>query len=155
MKAESHSHRGEPDSRPEAMWDSNRTRDRTWFSVISRDIRARCSWRDRFGGYGGSIVVDVGSSGGGGIAEDGFGEVRAYTRAAAEASANTLNSATGETFPTASTAPPMVTICLTLRNASGSSAAARAQFVSGPMAMMVIVSASFSRKILKISLYAG
>ena len=99
--------------------------------------------------------MDVGSSGGGGIAEDGFGEVSAYTRAAAEASANTLNSATGETLPTASTAPPMATTSLTRRKASGSSAAARAQFVSGPMAMMVIVSASFSRKIRRISLCAG
>lgn len=44
------------------------------------------------------MVVDAGSIGGGGIVEDGFGEVRAYTRAAAEASAKTLNSATGETW---------------------------------------------------------
>jgi hypothetical protein len=59
------------------------------------------------------------------------------------------------TFPVASTAPPIVTTSFTLRNASGSSAAARAQFVSGPMATMVIVSGSFSRKILSISLWAG
>jgi hypothetical protein len=59
------------------------------------------------------------------------------------------------TFPVASTAPPIVTTSFTLRNASGSSAAARAQFVSGPMATMVIVSGSFSRKILSISLCAG
>jgi hypothetical protein len=42
------------------------------------------------------MVADTGSRGGGGIVEDGFGEVRAYTRAAAEASAKTLNSAVGE-----------------------------------------------------------
>ena len=101
------------------------------------------------------MVVDVGSSGGGGMVDDGFGEVKAYTRAAAEASAKTLNSATGETFPKESTAPPMVTTSLARRNASGSSAAARAQFVSGPMATMVIVSASFSRRIRRISLCAG
>src|SRR5277367_1430387 len=59
------------------------------------------------------------------------------------------------TFPVASTAPPIVTTSFTLRNTSGSSAAARAQFVSGPMATMVIVSGSFSRKILSISLWAG
>ena len=101
------------------------------------------------------MLVEVGSSGGGGMVEDGFGEVRAYTRAAAEASAKTLNSATGDTFPVASTAPPIVTISFTLRKASGSSAAARAQFVSGPMAAMVIVSGSFSRKMRSISLCAG
>ena len=101
--------------------------------------------------------MDVGSrgEGGRGIVDDGFRDVRAYTRAAAEASAKTLNSATGETLPKASTAPPIVTTSFTLRNVSGSSAAARAQFVSGPMATMVIVSASFSRKILSISLCAG
>lgn len=59
------------------------------------------------------------------------------------------------TFPVASTAPPIVTTSFALRNASGSSVAARAQFVSGPMATMVIVSGSFSRKILSISLCAG
>ncbi len=59
------------------------------------------------------------------------------------------------TFPVASTAPPIVTTSFALRNASGSSAAARAQFVSGPMATMVIVSGSFSRRILSISLCAG
>lgn len=63
------------------------------------------------------MVVDVGSRGGGGMVDDGFRDVRAYTRAAAEASAKTLNSATGETFPKASTAPPMVTTSFTLRNA--------------------------------------
>jgi hypothetical protein len=59
------------------------------------------------------------------------------------------------TFPVASRAPPIVITSFTLINASGSSAAARAQFVSGPMATMVIVSGSFSRKILSISLCAG
>ena len=43
------------------------------------------------------MVVGAGWIGSGGIVEDGFGEVRAYTRAAAYASAKTLNSATGET----------------------------------------------------------
>ena len=100
-------------------------------------------------------MVDVGSSGGGGKVEAGFSDVRAYTRAAAEVSANTLNSATGVMFPVASTAPPIVTTSFTRRNVSGSSAAARAQFVSGPMATMVMVSGSFSRKIRRISWCAG
>lgn len=48
------------------------------------------------------------------------------------------------TFPGASTAPPMTTTSFTLRNVSGSCAAAIARFVSGPTATIVIVSGSFS-----------
>ena len=48
------------------------------------------------------------------------------------------------TFPGASIAPPMTTTSLTLRNVSGSFAAAMARFVSGPTATMVIVPGSFS-----------
>jgi len=81
----------------------------------------------------------------------GFGEVKAKTRAVATASAYVLNSATGVMFPSTSTAPPITTTSLTLRKASGSSAAANAKFVRGPTAMMVMVSTGFSRSNLRIS----
>ncbi len=59
------------------------------------------------------------------------------------------------TFPSKSTAPPMIMTSFTLRNVSGSSAAAIARFVSGPMAIMLTVFGSFSRSIRKVSLCAG
>jgi hypothetical protein len=59
------------------------------------------------------------------------------------------------TLPSKSTAPPMITTSFTLKKVSGSSAAAVARFVRGPIAMMEIVPASFSRKSLSVSLWAG
>lgn len=44
--------------------------------------------------------------GGGGIVEEGVGEVKARTRAVATASAYVLNSATGVMLPSTSIAPP-------------------------------------------------
>lgn len=57
----------------------------------------------------------------------------------------------GLTFPGTSTAPPMTTTSLALKNVSGSVAAAMARLVRGPIATMVIVSASFSRRSRNIS----
>lgn len=117
----------------------------------------------------------------GGMVDAGRREVRANIRAAAAASAYVLNSAVGvtcliwfclvgvsydtrldgkgwldrRTFPGISIAPPITTTSFARRNVSGSSAAARARFVSGPTATIVTVSGSFSLSILRISWWAG
>lgn len=50
MNAKSHSQSGEPDSREDAMHESNKARERTWLSVMSRENRVRRSWREKLGG---------------------------------------------------------------------------------------------------------
>ena len=87
----------------------------------------------------------------GGIVLAGFGDVNAYTLAAATASAMQLNSPTGEILPGSSMEPPMTITSLALMNVFGSSAAAIAKFVNGPIAMRVTVSVGFSRRIWRIS----
>ena len=72
----------------------------------------------------------------------------------ATASAYVLNSATGVILPSTSMAPPITTTSLTLRKVSGSSAAASARLVKGPIATMVIVSCGFSCSSRRISLCA-
>lgn len=59
------------------------------------------------------------------------------------------------TFPGASTAPPITTTSLTLKNVSGSLAAAIARLVKGPTATMVMVSGSLSLNSLSISRHEG
>lgn len=59
------------------------------------------------------------------------------------------------TFPGLFTAPPITTTSFTLKNVSGSLAAARARFVNGPTATRVTVSGSFSRRMWRISSCAG
>ena len=91
----------------------------------------------------------------GGITPFGCLLVNANTLAAAMLSACTLNSASGVILPGTSMAPPIMTISFTLSKVSTSSAAARAIFVIGPSAAMVMVlgGCSFSRR--SISLCAG
>lgn len=55
------------------------------------------------------------------------------------------------TFPWTSMAPPITMTSLARRNVSGSTDAARAKFVKGPIATRDMVSASFSRSIRRIS----
>lgn len=109
----------------------------------------RLSCRESFLGYG--VILDS-FDGIGGRVEEGFGDVSANMRAVATASAKVLNSATGVTFPSMSIAPPITTTSLTFRNVSGSSAAASAKLVNGPIAIIVIVSGGFSRRRRSISL---
>ena len=52
-------------------------RERAWASVTSREKSVRFRRRVRSGGYGGRVVVVVGSRGGGGIVDDGFCDERA------------------------------------------------------------------------------
>jgi len=59
------------------------------------------------------------------------------------------------TFPGTSTAPPITTTSFTLANVSLSSSAANARFVSGPIATIVMLSASCSASVFKICLCAG
>ena len=112
-----------------------------------------------FGGYDGRgsagassrLGVSDSGGGGGGIVDDGLGEVRAYTLAAAVASAYVLNSAVGVMFPGTLTAPPITRIDFALISVRGECDAARAMFVSGPIAMTEIVSGGFSSRIRSIS----
>lgn len=83
--------------------------------------------------------------------DNGYGEVRANTRAAAMESAYVLNSAAGVIFPGTEIAPPMTTTSFTRRKVSGSVAAAMARFVRGPIATIVIVSGGFSWRRRRIS----
>lgn len=82
---------------------------------------------------------------------DALGDVNAKMRAAAMGSAMVLNSATGVTFPGLRTAPPMTRTDLARRNVVGECDAARARLVSGPTAMIVMVSAGFSSRSRRIS----
>lgn len=50
VKADSHSASGEPDFSGPAMCDSKWARERTWFSVVSRESMVRRSWRDKLSG---------------------------------------------------------------------------------------------------------
>ena len=59
------------------------------------------------------------------------------------------------TFPGRFTAPAILTTSFTRRNVSGSAAAARARFVSGPTATSVTVPGSCSRRMRRISSCAG
>ena len=99
-------------------------------------------------GYGGSDEYGPDT---GGIVVAGFGDVSAYTLAAAVGSAMQLNSATGVMFPGSFRVPPMTTTSLAFMNVFGSFAAAMAKVVSGPMAIKVMVSAGFSLRIRRIS----
>lgn len=81
----------------------------------------------------------------------GLGDVKAKTRAAAVASARALNSATGVILPGEEIVPPMTRTDLARMNTVGECEAARARFVRGPIAIMVIVSGGFSSSIRKIS----
>lgn len=85
----------------------------------------------------------------------GSGLVKAYSLAAATASAMVLNSPTGVMFPGTSTAPPITRICLARRNVFGPCAAAVARVVRGPMAMRVIVSAGSVLRMRRISRCEG
>ena len=58
-------------------------------------------------------------SGVGGIVLAGFGDVRAYIRAAAEGSAMQLNSATGVMLPGSSMVPPITMTALARMNVVG------------------------------------
>ena len=87
----------------------------------------------------------------GGIVLAGFGDVNAYTLAAAIGSAIQLNSATGVILPGSSMVPPMTTTSLAFMNVFGSSAAAMAKFVNGPIAIKVMVPAGFSLRMRIIS----
>ena len=87
----------------------------------------------------------------GGIVSVGFGDVNAYTLAAAMGSAMQLNSATGVMLPGRSTVPPITMTSLAFMNVFGSSAAAMAKFVNGPMAIKVMVSGGFSLRMRRIS----
>ena len=91
----------------------------------------------------------------GGIVLSGSGDVRAYTLAAATGSAMQLNSATGVILPGMEMAPDITTTSLAFMNTVGDSEAARAKFVSGPMAMRVMVSGGFESRIERISKWAG
>ena len=82
---------------------------------------------------------------------EGLGEVSAKMRAAAMGSALVLNSATGVTLPGLRTAPPITRTDLARRNVVGECDAARARFVSGPTAMIVMVSGGFSSRSRTIS----
>ena len=75
----------------------------------------------------------------------------ASTRAAAKASAQKLNSAVGVILPGTPIAPPMTMTSLTLRKIPGSSAAARARLVNGPIATMVMLSVGLSLRMRRIS----
>lgn len=74
-----------------------------WGVVTSRGKSVSLRGLERLRGYG--VRVDN-FNGGGGIVEEGLGEVNAKTRAVATASAKVLNSATGVIFPSTSIAPP-------------------------------------------------
>ena len=100
-----------------------------------------------FSGYGGNVDGSIT----GGIVLAGFGDVNAYTLAAARASAMQLNSPTGVILPGSSMEPPMTTTSLAFMNVFGSSAAAMAKFVNGPIAINVMVSAGFSLRMRSIS----
>lgn len=111
------------------------------------------------GGYGGSIVGCSALQSGvrglrktiGGMVVAGLGDVNAKTRAVAVGSAKVLNSATGVAFPGPETAPPMTRTDLARMNIFGARDAARARFVRGPTAMIVIVPGGFSARVLMIS----
>ena len=62
-----------------------------------------------------------------------------------------LNSPTGVILPGSSMVPPMTTTSLAFRNVFGSSAAAMAKVVNGPIAIKVMVSAGFSLRMRRIS----
>ena len=100
-----------------------------------------------FSGYGGSVDGSIT----GGIVLAGFGDVNAYTLAAARASAMQLNSPTGVMLPGSSIEPPMTMTSLAFMNVFGSSAAAVAKFVNGPIAIKVMVSAGLSLRMRSIS----
>lgn len=113
------------------------------------------------GGYGGSTVdcnplpslLKAFGETVGGIVLAGLGDVNAKMRAVAEGSAKVLNSATGVAFPGTEIAPPMTRTDLARMRIFGECDAARARFVRGPMAMIVIVPGGFSARILMISRY--
>ncbi|KAL5888478.1 hypothetical protein ACKVWC_011567 [Pyricularia oryzae] len=141
---------GLPEATSGAMRSVKKPLLRRWSVVMSSGNSDSLSCRESPSGYGlrlGEVQ--------GGMVEAGSCAVRAKTRAVATASAKVLNSATGVMLPGTLMAPPMTQTSRARRSVSGSSAAARARLVMGPMVRIVTVWSGDSLRIRRISLCAS